>query len=86
MLEALLRFATLEMYRLQEETQPSLFPAADTIDEILMARRRTQANRPLPIKDARALEEKKRLCVGIHEVCGALYDQMGICRCLHKKT
>ncbi len=76
-LEALVRVATLELHRLKEEAQPSLFPAADGIDEILQVRRQNQTTRPLPIKDARALEEKKRLCVGFHEVCGTLYDQMG---------
>ena len=65
------------MRRLQEEKQPSLFPAADRADEILLARRRKQQTKPLPIRDARALEETKRVCVGFHEVFGALCDRLG---------
>ena len=77
-LEALLGVAELEMRRLQEEKQPSLFPAADSADEILLARRRKQQTKPLPIRDARALEETKRVCVGFHEVFGALCDRLGL--------
>ncbi len=65
------------MRRLQEEKQPSLFPAADSADEILLARRRKQQTNPLPIRDARALEETKRVCVGFHEVSGALCNRLG---------
>ena len=55
------------MRRLQEEKQPSLFPAADSADEILWARRRKQQTKPLPIRDARALEETK--CVWASMKC-----------------
>ena len=69
--------AALELHRIREEKQPSLFPAADSADEILYARRRKQGTKPLPVRDMRAVEEKRRVCVGFHEVIGALYDRMG---------
>ena len=65
------------MRRLQEEKLPSLFPVADNADEIILARRRKQQTNSLPIRDARALEETKRVCVGFHEVFGALCDRLG---------
>ena len=64
--------ATLERYRLQEQAQPSLFPAEVSANEILADRRRKQVEEPLPIEDARALEEAKRVRVGLPEVFGAL--------------
>ena len=77
-LQALVDVATLELYRIQEKAQPSLFPAEASANEILAARRRKQADQPLPIEDARALEETRRVCVGFHEVFGALYDRLGL--------
>ena len=53
----------------------SLFPAADSADEILLARRRKQQTKPLPVRDA--LEESKCVRVGFHEVFGALCDRLG---------
>ena len=76
-LQALLDVAALELHRMKEKQQPSLFPAAESADQIQYARRREQGTDPIPVRDARALEEKKRVCVGFHEVFGALYDRMG---------
>ena len=35
---------------------------------------------PLPIADARKLEEFRRVCLGYHEAIGTLYDQMGFAK------
>ena len=75
-LEALLGIAELELRRLQEDKQPSLFPPADSAGDVVAARK--QAKKPLPIQDARALEETKRVCVGFHEANGILCDWMGL--------
>ena len=40
------------------------------------ARRNRRESRALVIQDARKLEEVRRICLGFHEVIGALYDQM----------
>ena len=71
-LQALVDVATMELYRLQEQAQPSRFPAEASANELLAARRRRPKDQPLPIEDARALEEPQRVCVGFHEVFGAL--------------
>lgn len=62
-LEALLHIAERERRRIEEETQPSLFPSEHSAHAILA--------------DVRKLEEVKRVCVGFHEVFGALYARMG---------
>lgn len=77
LLDALLQLARLTKHRLLEEQQPSLFPMAYFATRVQQARHGTQQDRPLPIPDARKLEEEKRLTMGIHEVFGRLYDQLG---------
>ena len=76
-LEALLRLAELARLQLQEERQPSLFPVDYMASLLQIARHGEQQDKPLPIPDARELQESKRLTLGIHEVFGTLYDQMG---------
>ena len=77
-LESFVRLAAHEMANIQEGIQPSLFPAEGYVDEIMAARKRKQDAKKLPMADARELEEVKRLCVGFHEVLGALYDRLGL--------
>lgn len=76
-LEALLRLASLELIRLQEQAQPSLFPAETYVDEMVQARLRPNDTGPLRIADARKLEEDRRICLGFHEAVGVLYDTLG---------
>ncbi len=79
-LEALLRAAEVERKRLAESMQPSLFPSEDRAQKLVELRRREQEDKPLPIADARALEEEVRYKLGFHEVFGELYDQLGFDR------
>ncbi|MXW31856.1 MAG: IS1634 family transposase [Rhodothermaceae bacterium] len=76
-LEALVQLARLEMVRIQEQTKPSLFPAESYVDEVVTARLRPKSTGPLPIADARKLEEERRICLGFHEAMGTLYDTLG---------
>lgn len=76
-LDALLRVAEVEKNRLKESFQPSLFPAEDKAQEIVELRKSARHDKPLPIADARLLEEEKRLKLGYHEVFGELYRQLG---------
>ncbi len=76
-LEVLLRLAYLEMERIQRETKPTLFPAESYVDEMVLARMKPKDTGPLPIADARKLEEDRRICLGFHEAIGVLYDTMG---------
>ncbi len=74
--DGLVKIAYLELARIQEDLQPSLFPAESYVDEVVAARRKKRESKALVIKDARKLEEIRRICLGFHEVMGALYHQM----------
>ena len=57
-LDQLLRVAQLELQRLRAAKIPALFPPETLAELALAARRRRQADRPLPIADARKLAEE----------------------------
>ena len=84
-LESLLHVAEVERRRIQEELQPSLFPSEHSASKILEARDRKLSDEPIPLKDIRKLEEVKRVCVGFHEVFGALYARMGFSQVFTKQ-
>jgi len=71
-LEALLRLAHIEMERIQQETKSTLFPAESYVDEMVVSRMKPKDTGPLPIADARKLEEDRRICLGFHEAIGVL--------------
>ena len=80
-LQALLHVAKMELAKLSEQEQPTLFPAEQMAEMIMEARSRPQKDdKPLPIADARLLKEDKRLVMGFHEVFGTFYRQMGFDR------
>lgn len=79
-LEALLRAAEVEKKRLAESMQPSLFPSEDRAQKLVELRKGEQEDKPLPIADARKLEEEARYKLGYHEVFGELYSQLGFDR------
>ncbi len=55
--DGLVKIAYLELARIQEDLQPSLFPAESYVDEVVAARRKKRESKALVIKDARKLEE-----------------------------
>ena len=77
---ALKKLADLEMRKLEEERKPSMFPPESYAERVIAARNAPQDSGPLVIKDARKLEELRRLCLGFHEAMGTLYDQIGFAR------
>ncbi len=79
-LDALVRAAHVEKNRLEQSVQPTLFPAEDTAEKLIKLRRTKQKDKPLPIADARLLEEEARYNLGFHEVFGELYSQLGFDR------
>ncbi len=79
-LDALVRAAHVEKNRLEQSVQPTLFPAEDTAEKLIKLRRTKQKDKPLPIVDARLLEEEARYNLGFHEVFGELYSQLGFDR------
>ena len=78
-LDALLAVAELEKARLLEARRPALFPPATLAERAMAARqRRWKEEAPLPIRDARQLEEEERVILGFHEVFGQLYAEWGL--------
>ena len=75
-LDELLRAAKRERLRIEEDRHPSLFSAEQSASVILAARNRKQSEEPIPLADIRKLVEAKRVCVGFHEVFGALYARL----------
>ena len=62
----------------REEASSSLYPNESRAKRIAQARKPPQGSNPLPIADARKLEEASRICMGFHEAFGFLYDQIGL--------
>jgi hypothetical protein len=67
--------------RLQEQHQASLFPPEDTAQQAIEAKTTTKArgaaDRQALTVDLRRLKETQRAVVGIHEVFGSIYRQLG---------
>jgi transposase len=61
--------------KMEQENQPGLFPPEEMADIAIQARNR-QAEEPLPV-DLKKLREQQRIVVGIHEVYGEVYKQLG---------
>ena len=75
-LDELRRLAELELLKLHEDRQPTVFPARTLAEWAIEARLRRANETALPIADARQLSEEKRITLGFHEVFGALYEQL----------
>ena len=76
-LEQLRREAELEMQRLKENRNHTLFPSQPLGDGIVRARQEPSPHPPMPI-DALSQQEVKRLSVGIHDAFGTMYRQLGL--------
>lgn len=61
--------------RLEQGTQPGLFPP-EAIAEIAIRARNRQTDKQLPV-DLKKLREQQRTIVGIHEVYGQTYKELG---------
>jgi len=64
--------------KLEAETQPALFPSGDLAQLAIEARQRdaAQNNQPLTV-DLKKLREEQRVVTGVHEVFGAIYQELG---------
>lgn len=74
----LMRMRELAEYikaRMEQESQPGLFPPEDMAELAIQARHR-QTDEPLPV-DLKKLREQQRTIVGIHEVYGKVYEELG---------
>ena len=83
-LERLKMLGRYQIAKLKEKEQPSFFPIDSYADKIAQARSAPQSDRPIPSKDIRALEEVSRIRIGLHELVGSLYDQLGLARVFPK--
>lgn len=78
-LDELLRLAELRKAEELERTRRhALFPARTVAEAAFRARHRDPGDGVLPIADARRLREDQRVVLGIHEVFGALYEELGL--------
>ena len=83
-LEGLKMLGRYQIAKLKEKEQPSFFPIDTYADKIAQARSAPQSDRPIPSEDIRALEEVSRIRIGLHELVGSLYDQIGLARVFPK--
>ncbi len=78
-LDELLRLAELrKAEEMERSRRHALFPPQTLAEAAFRARHGDREERPLPIADARRLREDRRVVLGIHEVFGALYAQLGL--------
>ena len=63
--------------KLDAAVQPSLFPPEETARQVIEARQQEGRGGPLPV-DLEDVREEQRITLGIHEVYGALYRQLGL--------
>ncbi|MDE0004812.1 MAG: IS1634 family transposase [Rhodospirillaceae bacterium] len=63
--------------RIGHADQPSLFPPEEIARQVIEARRNPPEPAALPV-DLSGLREERRLVVGIHEVFGTLYGELGL--------
>lgn len=81
-LQRLKELAVYIKTQLETETQPNLFPAEYLVRLTLDARlKRQEDDTPLPV-DLKKLRELQRVIVGIHEVYGRIYQELGFDKAL----
>ena len=66
--------------KLENENQLSFFPPEDIAKQVIASKLR-HCNKPLKV-DLKKLREDQRVIVGIHEVYGAMYQELGLDRIL----
>jgi len=80
-LAKLMELAEYIKARLENENQLTLFPAEEMAVMAIEARKRDIDDKPLPV-DLKQLEEEQRSIIGIHEIYGKLYDELGFNKAL----
>ncbi len=77
-LQQLRDLAELIRAKLQHAVEPSFFPPEEIARQVIEARRNRDADtEPMPV-DLRNLHEEQRMVLGVHEVYGALYGELGL--------
>lgn len=80
-IQALKAIAELAKQRMEAERQPSLFESETFMDKITQAAQETDDHQPLPV-DLKKMIEEKRIKIGIHQVYGRLFEEIGLDRVL----
>lgn len=80
-IQALKAIAELAKQKLEAERQPSLFESETLMDKITQAAQETDDHQPLPV-DLKKMIEEKRIKIGIHQVYGRLFEEIGLDRVL----
>ena len=77
-LQQLRDLAELIRAKLQHAVEPSFFPPEEIARQVIEARRNRGTDaEPMPV-DLRNLHEEQRMVLGVHEVYGALYGELGL--------
>ena len=77
-LQQLRDLAELIRAKLQHAVEPSFFPPEEIARQVIEARRNPgTGTEPMPV-DLRNLHEEQRIVLGVHEVYGALYGELGL--------
>lgn len=74
-IEKLIELAEYVKARLEEETKPQIFPAEE-LAELAISQRRKEKEDELEVK-LKNLREEQRVVVGIHEIYGQVYKEIG---------
>lgn len=74
---ALKKIALRYKLELEEKSQPKLFSTNTLLSLIEIGQKQSvENNKPIPV-DLNDLKEQKRVCLGIHQCYGGLFDQIG---------
>ncbi len=76
-LDELLRLAELIKAQLQHKRRPALFPPEVIAARAIAARQNRASKPPCPVADMQAVTSEGQLSLGVHEVFGKLYHQLG---------
>jgi len=74
--ERLKDLATFILAQMEQESQPSLFSPEDMAQMAIDARKKSKEEEPLPV-NLKHLREQQRIILGIHEVYGLIYHELG---------
>ena len=68
--------------QMEHQQQPRLFSPEDMAQMAIEARNKPEDEKPLPV-DLKQLREKQRIVLGIHEVYGQIYNELGFGKVLN---
>ena len=83
--EALKNIALRYKLELENKSQPTLFESGSMMQIITQASKKEDDEKPLPV-NLKNIVEEKRIKIGIHQVYGNLFDQIGFDKVIHNPS